>query len=449
MKSKVTLLATLLLLVATGFSFAAGGQEAAAPEPTGPVTVEFWHAMTGKNGEILDAIATKFNASQSKYIVQPVYKGSYSDTMNAGIAAFRANQAPAIIQVYEVGTATMMSAKGAIKPVYELMKETNQKFDPKAYIPTITSYYSTTKGEMLSMPFNSSTSVMYYNKDAFRKAGLDPEKPPVTWPEFFDVAKKLKASGMEGGFTTNWISWIQLENFSAWHNQPFGTKSNGFDGLDTELNFNTPLTVKHFETIYQLSKDKVFIYGGRENKANPLFVSGQVGMHFESIGGYGNMKANCKFDFGVAKLPYYPDVAGAPQNSIIGGASLWVFNGKSKAENTAVAEFFSFLSLPETQAFWHQNTGYLPITTAAYELSKSQGFYATNPGPEVAIKQLLNKAPTANTMGIRFGNFNIIREIEDQTWEDILAGKISVKDGLDKMVREGNGKLREFEQLNK
>ena len=449
MKSKGTLLLALLLLVAMMASFAEGGQEAAAATPAGPVTVEFWHAMTGKNGEILDTIAKNFNASQAKYIVQPVYKGSYSDTMNAGIAAFRANQAPAIIQVYEVGTATMMAAKGAIKPVYELMKETNQKFDPKAYIPTITSYYSTTKGEMLSMPFNSSTAVMYYNKDAFRAAGLDPEKPPVTWPEFFEVAKKLKASGMEGGFTTNWISWIQLENFSAWHNQPFGTKSNGFDGLDTVLNFNTPLTIKHFDTMYQLSKDKVFIYGGRENKANPLFVSGQVGMHFESIGGYGNMKANCKFDFGVAKLPYYPDVAGAPQNSIIGGASLWVFNGKSKAENTAVAEFFSFLSLPETQAFWHQSTGYLPITTAAYELSKSQGFYATNPGPEVAIKQLLNKAPTANTMGIRFGNFNIIREIEDQTWEDILAGKISVKDGLDKMVREGNAKLREFEQLNK
>ncbi|MBU0926900.1 MAG: sn-glycerol-3-phosphate ABC transporter substrate-binding protein UgpB [Spirochaetes bacterium] len=417
--------------------------------PTGPVTIEFWHAMTGKNGDMVKNLADKFNASQQNYIVNPVYKGSYSDTMNAGIAAFRANAAPAIIQVYEVGTATMMSAKGAIKPVYQLMKEAGQKFDPKIYIPTITSYYSTSKGEMLSLPFNSSTSVMYYNKDAFRKAGLDPEKPPVTWPEFFDVAKKLKASGMEGGFSTNWISWIQLENFSAWHNQPFGTKSNGFDGLDTELEFNTPLTLKHFETIYKLSQDKVFLYGGRENKANPLFSSGQVGMHFESIGGYANFKNTCKFEFGVARLPYYPEVSGAPQNSIIGGASLWVFSGKSKEENKAVASFFSFLSLPETQAYWHQNTGYLPITTAAYELTKSQGFYNTNPGPEVAIKQLLNKAPTKSSMGIRFGNFNIIREIEDQTWEDILAGKVSVKDGLDRMVREGNAKLREFEQLNK
>jgi sn-glycerol 3-phosphate transport system substrate-binding protein len=414
-----------------------------------PVTIEFWHAMTGKNGDMVQAVCDKFNASQSDYKVQPVYKGSYSDTMNAGIAAFRAGQAPAVIQVYEVGTATMMAAKGAVKPVYQLMKENNEKFDPKVYIPTITSYYSTSKGEMLSMPFNSSTAVMYYNKDAFKKAGLDPNKPPVTWPEFFAAAKKLKASGMEGGFTTNWISWIQLENFSAWHNQSFGTKSNGFDGLDTQLCFNTPLTQKHFTTIYELSKDKTFIYGGRENKANPLFTSGQVGMHFESIGGYGNMKANCKFDFGVARLPYYPDVKDAPQNSIIGGASLWVFQGKSKAEYKAVADFFSFISQPEIQAFWHQNTGYLPITKAAYELTKSQGFYKDNPGMEVAINQLLNKAPTGNSMGIRFGNFNIIREIEDQTWEDILAGKIGVKEGLDKMVADGNQKLREFERVNK
>jgi sn-glycerol 3-phosphate transport system substrate-binding protein len=412
-------------------------------------TVEFWHAMTGKNGEMVQVLVDKFNASQKDYKVQPVYKGSYSDTMNAGIAAFRAGQAPAIIQVYEVGTATMMSAKGAIKPVYQLMAENSEKFDPKVYIPTITSYYSTSKGEMLSLPFNSSTSVMYYNKDAFKKAGLDPEKPPVTWPEFFEVAKKLKASGMEGGFSTNWISWIQLENFAAWHNIPFGTRNNGFDGLDTQLVFNSPLVLKHFQTMYDLSKTGVFIYGGRENKANPLFTSGKVGMHFESIGGYGNFKNTCKFEFGVARLPYYPDVPGAPQNSIIGGASLWVFNGKSKSEYKAVADFFSFLSMPEQQALWHTSTGYLPITTAAYELTKSQGFYTTNPGPEIAIKQLLNKAPTGNSMGIRFGNFNIIREIEDQTWEDILAGKISVKDGLDKMVREGNKTLRDFERLNK
>jgi sn-glycerol 3-phosphate transport system substrate-binding protein len=412
-------------------------------------SIEFWHAMTGTNGDTVNLICDKFNASQNEFKVVPVYKGSYNDTMNAGIAAYRANQQPAILQVFEVGTATMMAAKGAIKPVYQLMAENSANFNPNIYIPAIKSYYSTSDGKMLSMPFNSSTCVMYYNKDAFKKAGLDPEKPPVTWPEFFDYAKKLKASGMEGGFTTAWISWIQLENFAAWHNVPFGTRNNGFDGLDTQLVFNSPLFVKHFTNIYNASKEKVFIYGGREGKADPLFTSGQVGMYFQSIGSYGTMKSSCKFDFGVARLPYYPDVPGAPQNSIIGGASLWVFNGKPVAQYKGIAEFFDFISQPEIQALWHQRTGYLPVTMAAYELSKSQGFYKTNPGPEVAIKELTNKPPTGNSMGIRFGNMAIIREIEDQVWEDILAGKISVKDGLDKMVRDGNVQLRAFERLNK
>ena len=182
MKRVIT--ALLVLCIVAGSAFAE------------PIGIDFWHAMTGKNADTVQAICDRYNASQTAYKVTPVYKGSYSDTMNAGIAAFRAKSAPAIIQVYEVGTATMMAAKGAIKPVYQLMKETGQKFDPKIYIPTITSYYSTSKGEMLSLPFNSSTSVMYYNKDAFKAAGLDPEKPPVTWPDFFEIAKNLKASGM-------------------------------------------------------------------------------------------------------------------------------------------------------------------------------------------------------------------------------------------------------------
>jgi len=430
------LLTLLVLLVAAGLS-------------AQPVTVELWHAMGGKNGEITAAICERFNASQSEYRVTAVYKGSYPDTMNAGVAAFRAGSPPAILQVFEVGTATMMAAKGAIKPVYQLMAEQGEKFDPKAYIPTITGYYSTAKGEMLSMPYNSSTAVFYYNKDAFRKAGLDVEKPPKTWPELFDAARQLKAAGYEYGFTTNWISWIQLENFSAWHNLPYGTKTNGFDGLDTEFTINGPVQVRHFTNIFNLSQEKVFVYGGRENKANSLFTSGQVPIHFESIGGYGNMKATCKFDFGVARLPYYPDVKGAPQNSIIGGASLWVMGKKSQQEYKAVAKFFTFLSSPEIQAFWHQQTGYLPITRAAYELTKSQGYYNENPGPEVAIQQLLNKPPTPNTLGIRFGFMPQIREIIDEEWEAILAEKKTPQQGLDDMVRRGNEKLREFERINK
>src|SRR5437667_5281898 len=194
--------------------------------------VTVWHAMGGALGEKVKEITDAFNKTQSEYKVTPVYKGNYTETMTAAIAAFRARQQPHVVQVFEVGTATMMSARGAIKPVHALMAEAGERFDPSAYLPAVTGYYTTTDGKMLSLPFNSSTPVLYYNKDAFKKAGLDPAKPPRTWPELAEDAKKLQAAGSPCGFTTEWQTWIHLENLSAWHNQPIATKENGLGGLE-------------------------------------------------------------------------------------------------------------------------------------------------------------------------------------------------------------------------
>jgi sn-glycerol 3-phosphate transport system substrate-binding protein len=180
-----------------------------------PIELQWWHAMTAVNGERVNKIAADFNAAHSEYKIVPVFKGSYAETMTAAVAAFRAGHAPDIVQVFEVGTATMMAAKGAIKPVYELMKDAGENFDPGAYLPAVASYYSTTDGRMLSFPFNSSTPVVYWNKPLFEKAGLDPNKPPQTWPETFEAAKKLRAAGVPCGFTASWVSWTQIENFSA------------------------------------------------------------------------------------------------------------------------------------------------------------------------------------------------------------------------------------------
>ena len=144
--------------------------------------VQWWHAMGGALGEKVNGIADGFNASQSDYKVTPVYKGNYTETMTGAIAAFRAGEHPHIVQVFEVGTATMMAAKGAIVPVYQLMADAGADFDPSAYLSAVTGYYTDTDGNMLSMPFNSSTPVLYYNKAAFEKAGLDPNTPPgVSW----------------------------------------------------------------------------------------------------------------------------------------------------------------------------------------------------------------------------------------------------------------------------
>jgi sn-glycerol 3-phosphate transport system substrate-binding protein len=322
-----------------------------------PVTIQWWFAHGGRLGEKVQSIVANFNSMQNKYKVVATYKGNYHDTMTAGIAAFRSKNPPHILQVFEVGTATMMAAKGAIKPVYQVMAESGQPWSPNAYLSTVTGYYTTPAGKMLSMPFNSSTPVLYYNVEAFEKAGLDPNKPPKTWPEVADYARKLVKAGYPAGFSTAWISWIHVENFSAWHNVPIGTKSNGFEGLDTEFVFNDPLHVKHIQQLADWQKENIFIYGGRRNKGNAKFGAEEVAMYTESSAGYAGFKKTCKFPFRTSMLPYWPDAPGAPQNTIIGGASLWVMAGHSQAEYEGVATFFNYLSTPAVQADWHQFTG--------------------------------------------------------------------------------------------
>ena len=408
--------------------------------------IQLWHAMTGALGDRVGSIAERFNASQSDYKVVPVFKGNYDETLSAGIAAFRAGNPPHILQVFEVGTATMMAASRAIKPVYEVMASGGQKFDPSAYIPSVAGYYTTRDGKMLSMPFNSSTTVFYYNKDAFRKAGLDPDKAPVTWADVARAAGTLKAAGVDCPYTTGWQSWVHLENFSAWHDVPFASRDNGFAGTDTELKFNSPLHVRHIDMLAQWAKDGWFHYAGRKSEGEAKFYGGQCAMLTSSSAAYANIARNAKFEFAVAQLPYHSDVAGAPRNTIIGGASLWVMAGKSPSEYKGVAQFFGFLSSPEIQAEWHQATGYLPITEAASKLTEQQGFYQQKPGTDTSVKQMTSRTPTANSKGIRLGNFVQIRAVIDEELEGVWAGKQTAQQALDNAVRRGNELLRRFEK---
>lgn len=410
--------------------------------------IQWWHAMTGGNNDIVNKLAAEFNASQPDYKVVPTFKGSYPETMNAGIAAFRAGSAPHIIQVFEVGTATMMSATGAIKPVHVLMKEAGEPFDPKAYLPAITGYYSTSKGDMLSFPFNSSSTVMWVNLDELKKAGV--AEIPKTWPDVFDAAKKLKAAGHTTcGFSNAWASWVHIEQFSAWHNVPIGTKANGLDGFDTELKFNSPLHVKHLQNLIDLQKDKTYDYSGRASASESRFASGECAIFLTSSGYYATAKGTAKFAFTSAPMPYYPDVAGAPQNSIIGGASLWVMGGKKADEYKGVAKFFAFLSDTNRQAKLHQESGYLPITKAAYEKTKADGFYEKNPTLQTPLKELTNKEPTENSRGLRFGNMVQMRDLWAEEIEAALAGQKTAQQALDSAVSRGNAMLRTFEKTAK
>ena len=410
--------------------------------------LQWWHSMPGALNDKVNEIATKFNASQSDYKVVPIYKGTYDESMAAAIAAYRAGNPPQIVQVFEVGTATMMAAKGAIMPVYKLMAAQHEKFDPKGFLGAVYSYYSDTTGNLMSMPFNSSTQVLYINDDAFKKAGLDPTNPPKTWPEVEKAAEKLKASGAACAFTTGWQSWVQLESFSAWHNIPFASQANGFAGLDTRLKFNGPVQVRHIQNLGDWAKKGLFTYKGRKDEPNAAFSSGECAMLTQSSGAYSLIKTNAKFNWRVAQLPYYPDVKGAPQNTIIGGATLWVMNQKNPEMYKGIAKFFTFLSSPEVQESWHADTGYVPITLAAYDLAKQKGLYSERPGFDIAIKELTNKPPTPNSKGLRLGNFVQIRNIIDEELEAVWSGQKTAKQALDEAVKRGDEQLVRFEKAN-
>ena len=411
--------------------------------------IQWWHSMTGALGDKLNELANGFNASQKDYKVVPVFKGTYPESLTAAIASFRAGNAPHILQVFEVGTATMMAAKGAIVPVAKVMKDANEPFDPKAYLPAVAGYYTNAKGEMLSYPFNSSTVLFYVNKDAFKKAGLDPSKAPKTWKELGAAAEKLKASGQACVYTTGWPSWMHIENFSAWHNVPIGTRENGMAGMDAVYTINTPLHVRHIAMLGEMAKKGLFTYAGRTNQAEAKFYSGECAMLTSSAGAQANIRRNAKFDWSVNFIPYHDDVKGAPQNSIIGGASLWVMGGKKPGDYKGVAKFFSYLSKPAVQMDWHTATGYVPITMEAYKVTRVSGFYDKNPGADMAVKQLTNKPPTANSKGLRFGNFVQGREVIEEELESVFAGKKTAKEALDEAVKRGNDILRKFEAANK
>jgi len=410
--------------------------------------ITWWHAMSGELGRQLEKLAADFNASQSEYRIVPSYKGNYTETVTAAIFAFRSRSQPAIVQVNEIATATMMAAKGAIYPVFELMRDESEAFSPAEYLPAVTGYYADVAGNMLSFPFNASTPILYYNKDLFRAAGLDPEMAPKTWPEVGAAAKRLRASGTVCGLTTSWPSWINVENFSAFHNLPISTKANGFGGLDAVLTFNNPIMVRHIAQLAQWQLTKVFDYSGRATTAEPRFQKGECGIFVGSSATRADIKTNSKFDVGYGMLPYWPDVEGAPQNTTIGGATLWVLRDRPRAEYTGVAKFFGFLSKPEIQAAWHQNTGYLPVTRAAFDLTRAQGFYDRNPGTAISIEQITLKTPTENSKGVRLGSFVLIRDVIDDELEQAFNGKKTPQAALDSAVERGNRLLRQFERAN-
>jgi sn-glycerol 3-phosphate transport system substrate-binding protein len=453
-----TFTARLLLAAALGLGIVgAPGLALARTE------IYWWHAMTGALGDAVDTQVKQFNESQAEYEIKPVRKGTYPETLTAAIAAYRQKNPPHIVQVFEVGTQTMMLS-GAVYPVWELMRDNEIKIDWNDFIKPVVGYY-TKDGKLWSMPYNSSTPIFYYNKDAFRKAGLDPEKPPKTWPEVEAYAKKIiAAGGAKCGFSTGWPSWTMVENMHATHDQPFATKHNGFDGIDgVELLINRQFGLKHIGALNAWQKDNVYSYGGRQGAADPKFINGDCAMYIQSSAVITGFTKAIKFDWGTSELPHW----GAPYKkatSIIGGATLWVLKGKPQADYRGVAKFLEFLAKPEQQMWWHVNTGYLAISNTAVRNLEQGYHFVKNPKQYTAFAQLTGLPPqppaalkdkkmapvkpervtTANSQGLRLGNFVQIRDVIEGELEGIFAGKKTVKEGLDEAVAKSNALLKDF-----
>lgn len=402
-----------------------------------------WHSMPGALGTWIEDLAAGFNAQSAAFKVVPRYMGSYDSSMQQALAAHAQGKAPHMVQVFEVGTATMMAARDVIRPVHEVMTQAGLDFMDNAYLPAVTLYYSSLDGKLLSLPLNSSTPVLVINRKLLAQAGLNPKQPPATWPEIETTARALVQAGFSCGFTSQWQSWILLENMSAWHDIPFATKQNGIGGVDIELRFNSPFHVRHVERLAAWIKDKLFLPPSHRDEALARFLDGTCPMLLATSAAYGELKA-AGLDFGIGMLPYWPEIQWAPRNSIIGGATLWVMNGHPPTDYIGVARFFQYLSSSEVQAASHQRTGYLPITRAAYSLSRRQGFYESNPEAETAIKQITLHWPTENSRGVRLGDFVAVRAIIDERLDAIWAGRVPAQHGLDEAVRRGNEVLKAF-----
>ena len=419
----------------------------------GKTKIDFWYGNSGDLSKRVQEVCQRFNESQKDFEVDCTSQGSYAAAVQNTIAAYRAGQQPTIVQVFDVGTLDLMLSN-AYYPANKLMKDFGYDINWNDYLPGIRGYYATSKGEMYSFPFNSSTALLYWNKDAFKKIGKS--EAPATWEEAADDMKALKAAGYECPFGFNISaneSWQFLEQFSAVNNQPLATKDNGYGGLDAELVFNKTMFVKYMTDLKSWYDQGLAVIKSKETGEEmvPAFASGRCQMILTSVGDHGTVGRTAEkgMNWGVAMLPVYKGVE--RRSSLVGGASLWVLNGKTKEEYKAAAAFLNFLAKPESALFWSTVTGYIPVTKSGYDYMVKEGFYdkPEYKGREIAIASLAASDKSSATHGTRLGGFLQIRNEVANGWQAIFANKVSVQDGIDQMVDRGNQILRRFEATYK
>lgn len=422
-------------------SFAAALLALGATTAFAQTEITWWHGMGGRNGEVINEISQKFNAAQTQCHLTPLSKGTYEEALASGIAAFRSGEQPNILQVFDAGAATIIAAKGATIPAEELILGAGKPFDREAFIPGVRNFYADASGKFIGMPFNSSAPIMYINTDALAKAGVE---APKTWEEFEAIAPKLKEAGYVP-LTASQLTWQFVENFKSRNNQQFATNGNGYAGAEgTEILVNDANTVMMFDKLKDWADAGYFgFYGAGWADNQKPFEEGKAALWIGSSGSFGGLQKTATAPFTADFMPYWGAIDGAGTQSFIGGAALFAMAGKPDDQNGCTAEFFSFLTSPEVQKFYHQATGYVPITTAAYELAKAEGYYEKTPVAEVGVKQLMLEGGEW-TKGYRMGFFPQIRSIEEREFNRIFSGEVSPKDAFEIITKEANELLAKF-----
>ena len=406
-----------------------------------PITIDFWHAMSAKRMAAVEKVLEGFHAAHPDIKVEPQFTGSYAETLAKAIAAVRAGESPHIVQVYEVGTQTMLDS-GAILPLFELEKP--GEIDWGNVVGPILDYY-TVDGKLYSMPFNSSTSMLYYNKDLFEKAGLDPNRPPRTFDEVLEMGKKIIESGAAPHVISFGYPDWQFEQAHVMHAQFYANNANGRKGRATEVSFNQEFGVKVLEKWTEWAKADVFYYGGTEYKANDVFLAGQIAMLQQSTSSAGSISKAAQFNVGTTFLPR---MDGYPLgNSVIGGATLWTLKGHSQEEYDAVWEFYKWIARPDVAVQWHKDTGYFPSSNAAVRELMDEGWFTDQPNFLTAFMQILTGVRRPESQGVLLGNFPEIRQHVLTAIEKATSGLMSPQEALDEAAKEANRVLNEYAEL--
>ncbi|KTC81488.1 extracellular solute-binding protein [Legionella brunensis] len=403
-----------------------------------PVEIVMWYSLAGHLGSEIRQLATGFNHSQNEYVIKPVYKGEYTEAMTSFAAAFRAKQPPAIVQIFEVGTTTMLYPKGIIKPVDEVMEEQGMTLPKENFLPAVRSFYSE-KGHLVAMPFNTSVPVIYYNVDALAKVGFTQESFPKTWQEMETLANKLQKVGFSCVYTTAYPAWIQIESFSAIHGLSMTHP------ILSKVTYNNNAIVKHLTRLKEWQKKRYFEYGGRASDATVLFTSGRCPLFSQSSGSYNSLSELVKFKLGVAPLPLDTTASSRRHNNIAGGAALWAVAGQSPRVYRGIAKFFSYIAQPDVQQHWHQNTGYLPLGISGVYASLA----AESRHPILKLAQSDLAKQQDSTARLHVGPQNLIRAINDEALEAIFAGMLSPKQAIDEAVLRANYTLMRFNRNTK